>query len=96
MDSNNHYVYMLECADGTYYTGYTNQLEKRLSLHQRGKGAKYTRGRSPVELVYKNAFRSKGEALKEEYRIKQLTRKQKEQLIREGNNAYEDATELSE
>lgn len=72
---------MLKCCDGTYYTGYTNNLEKRLKVHQMGKGAKYTRGRTPVELIYSQDFETKTDAMQEEYRIKQLTRDQKEDYI---------------
>ncbi|RBW67625.1 GIY-YIG nuclease family protein [Bacillus taeanensis] len=78
---NNYYVYILECGDGTLYTGYTNNLKRRLLVHQQGKGAKYTRGRQPVELVYEKTFLTKREAMQEEYRIKQLSRNQKKQLI---------------
>lgn len=76
-----HYIYILECCDGSYYTGYTNNLEKRIEKHQTGKGAKYTRGRTPVQLLFSEVYESKREALQEEYRIKQLTRQQKEQFI---------------
>jgi putative endonuclease len=76
-----HYVYILECKDGTYYTGYTNNIEKRMKAHQEGKGAKYTRGRTPIRLVFEKAFESKSEAMKEEYKIKNLSRTEKEGLI---------------
>lgn len=75
------YVYILRCKDGTYYTGWTNDLEARLQAHRGGKGAKYTRGRSPLSLVYSEVLSTKEEALKREYEIKQLTRKKKEELI---------------
>lgn len=75
------YVYILRCKDGTYYTGWTNDLEARLQAHRDGKGAKYTRGRSPLSLVYSEVLSTKEEALKREYEIKQLTRKKKEELI---------------
>lgn len=75
------YVYVLECADKTLYTGYTNDLDKRLKAHNSGKGAKYTRSRRPVRLIYSECFESKSEALKREYQIKQLTRIQKLKLI---------------
>jgi 16S rRNA (cytidine1402-2'-O)-methyltransferase len=78
---NNHYVYILECRDGTYYTGYTTDVERRLKQHLEGKGAKYTRGRSPVQLVYQQSFCTKTEAMQEEYRIKQLKRQEKQHLI---------------
>jgi putative endonuclease len=75
------YVYILECADGTYYTGYTPDLAKRIDLHNIGKGAKYTRGRGPVTLIWYREFKYFRKAVAEERRIKQLTRKQKELLI---------------
>ncbi|SFB93843.1 GIY-YIG nuclease family protein [Butyrivibrio sp. YAB3001] len=75
------YTYILKCADGTYYCGWTNNLEKRLKTHNEGKGGKYTRARLPVELVYYEEFETKEEAQSREWHIKQLTRKQKEQLI---------------
>lgn len=78
-----HYVYILECSDGSYYTGYTNNLEKRIERHQAGKGAKYTRGRTPVQLLYSKEYELKTDAMQEEYRIKQLSREQKEQIIKE-------------
>ena len=76
-----HYAYIVKCSDGTYYTGYTNDLEKRLLAHNAGKGAKYTRNRLPVEMVYFEEYEDKSEAMKREYDIKRLTRKQKEKLI---------------
>lgn len=76
-----HYVYILECCDGSYYTGYTNNLEKRLQKHQSGKGAKYTRGRTPVQLLFSEEYPTKSEALQEEYRIKQLSREQKGKYV---------------
>lgn len=75
------YVYMLRCADGTLYTGWTSDLARRVKAHNSGHGAKYTRSRTPVELVYSEELADKTEALKREYAIKQLTREQKEQLI---------------
>ena len=77
-----HYVYILKCADDTLYTGWTTDVEKRLKAHNSGKGAKYTRARLPVELVYTEVFIDKIEAQKREYAIKQLTRSEKEALIR--------------
>ena len=76
-----HYAYIVKCSDGTYYTGYTNDLEKRLLAHNAGKGAKYTRNRLPVEIVYFEEYEDKSEAMKREYAIKRLTREQKEKLI---------------
>ena len=75
------YTYILRCADGTYYTGYTPDLEKRLLTHNGGKGAKYTRSRLPVTLVYFEEYKDKSEAMAREYRIKKMSRKEKEKLI---------------
>jgi putative endonuclease len=75
------YVYILKCSDDTLYTGWTNDLDKRINDHQEGRGAKYTRGRRPVELIYHEIMDSKSDALKREYAIKQLTRSQKLNLI---------------
>lgn len=75
------YTYMVRCADGTLYTGWTNDLTKRLQVHNAGKGAKYTASRRPVELVYTEEHPDKITAMQREYAIKQLTRKEKEQLI---------------
>lgn len=76
-----HFVYILKCVDKTYYTGYSVDIIKRVKTHNSGIGAKYTRSRLPVELVYWKEFPTKSEAMSEEYRIKQLTRKQKKELI---------------
>ena len=76
-----HYVYILRCQDGTLYTGYTTDLKAREAAHNCGRGAKYTRGRRPVTLVYSKGFRSVGKALTREYTVKQLTRAEKEALI---------------
>ena len=75
------YTYMVKCSDGTLYTGWTTDLEHRVKAHNDGEGAKYTRSRRPVELVYYEEYATKDEAMKREYSIKQLTRKQKEKLI---------------
>ena len=76
------YTYMVKCADGTLYTGWTNNVEKRLKAHNEGKaGAKYTRAKRPVELVYYEGFSTKEEAMSREYAIKQLTRKEKLKLM---------------
>lgn len=82
--SSNYIVYMLQCGDGSLYTGITNDLEKRLLAHTSGKGAKYTRGRGPFTVVYTQSFQSKSEALKAEHRIKSMDRAHKLQLIAEG------------
>ncbi|WP_076608950.1 GIY-YIG nuclease family protein [Natronorubrum thiooxidans] len=76
-----HVVYVLECADGSLYTGYTSDLERRVREHNAGDGAKYTRGRTPVELKYTERFESKSTAMSREYEIKQLTRREKERLV---------------
>lgn len=76
-----HYTYMLKCKDNTYYTGYTNDLEKRLKAHNEGKGAKYTKGRGPVELIYYEEYEDKHTAMRREWEIKRLTRKEKEEMI---------------
>ena len=70
-------LYIVQCSDGSYYTGITDNLPRRLSEHNAGKGAKFTRGRGPVVLQYCRHMGSKSDALKEEYRIKQLPRKEK-------------------
>jgi putative endonuclease len=75
------YVYILECSDLTLYTGISNDVEKRIDTHNNKKGAKYTKTRTPVKLVYQQSFETKSLAAKEEWRIKQLTRNQKILLI---------------
>lgn len=76
------YTYMVKCADGTLYTGWTNNVEKRLKAHNEGKaGAKYTRAKRPVELVYYEGYATKQEAMSREYAIKQLTRKEKLKMM---------------
>lgn len=75
------YVYMLRCADGTLYTGWTSDLARRVKAHNSGHGAKYTRSRKPVTLVYSEEAADKPAALKREYAIKQLSHEQKEKLI---------------
>ncbi|MDL0437292.1 MULTISPECIES: GIY-YIG nuclease family protein [unclassified Niallia] len=82
METANHYFYVLLCRDNTYYAGYTNNLEKRIKTHNEGKGAKYTRARRPVQLIYKEVFTDKSQALKAEYAFKQLSRKEKESYMR--------------
>jgi len=79
------YVYIVECSDGTFYTGWTNNLEKRIFMHSKGIGAKYTKGRGPVKLMYYEEFQDKKDAMRREYEIKKLTRKQKEILILKNN-----------
>ena len=75
------YTYIVKCNDGTLYTGWTNNLEKRIKDHNDGKGAKYTKARLPVELVYYEIFETKEEAMSREYAIKRLSRREKEELI---------------
>ena len=77
------YTYILKCSDNTLYTGWTNNLEKRIKDHNDGNGAKYTKPRRPVELVYFEEFETKEEAMKREYAIKRLSRIQKELLIQQ-------------
>ena len=76
------YTYILTCRDGTLYTGWTNDLEKRLRIHNEGKGAKYTKSRRPVVLAYFEEFNTKQEAMRREWEIKQMGRQQKLELIR--------------
>jgi putative endonuclease len=76
-----HFVYIVRCADGTLYTGYARDPEARARAHNSGRGAKYTAGRRPVQLVYREAFRSARKALAREYAVKQLTRAQKDALV---------------
>ena len=75
------YVYMLRCGDGTLYTGVTDNVERRLAAHRSGRGAKYTRGRGPLELVYQEQVPDKSAALRREYQIKRLPKQEKEGLI---------------
>ena len=75
------YTYILTCADGSLYTGWTDDLEKRLAAHNAGKGGKYTRSRRPVRLSYYEEFEQKTEAQSREWQIKQLTREQKLKLM---------------
>lgn len=75
------YTYILECRDGTYYTGWTNNLDKRVKDHNAGKGAKYTKARLPVSLIYHEEFQTKEEAMRREYAIKHMTRSEKGKLI---------------
>ena len=75
------YLYILRCKDGSLYTGITTDVEKRLEAHRTGKGAKYTRGRAPLELVYREECGDHSQALKRELEIKALTREQKQNLI---------------
>ena len=76
------YTYILECSDGSLYTGWTNDLEKRIQAHNEGKGAKYTKGRRPVKLVYTEEFGTKEEAMRREYAIKRMSKREKKKLIK--------------
>lgn len=77
----NNYTYIVECSDHTLYTGWTNDLEKRIRAHNEGKGAKYTKSRRPVRLVYFETFSTKEEAMSREYRIKKMSRQEKIRLF---------------
>ena len=79
------YVYMLRCGDNTLYTGATDNIPRRLAAHQAGKGAKYTRGRGPLELVYQEKLPDKSAALRREIEIKRLSKPEKERLIKSQN-----------
>lgn len=79
--SQENFTYIVKCSDGSLYTGWTNDLDKRLKAHNSGRGAKYTKTRRPVELVYYEKFLTKQEAMSREARIKQLSRSQKLELI---------------
>ncbi|MGM0471056.1 MAG: GIY-YIG nuclease family protein [Bacillota bacterium] len=76
-----HFTYILECADKTLYTGYTTDLERRIREHNSGNGAKYTRGRRPVELVYSEEYATRSKAQQREYEIKQYSRQEKLELV---------------
>jgi putative endonuclease len=82
------FVYILQCQDGTYYTGYTPDLKNRLKLHNKGKGAKYTRNRRPVKLVWYKEYCYFKRAFKKESAIKKLSRKQKEKLMIKAPNYF--------
>jgi putative endonuclease len=79
------FVYILKCADNSLYTGWTNNLEKRIDKHNSGNGAKYTRGRLPVELVYFESFETREEAMTREIRIKRMSRSQKIELTKKSS-----------
>ncbi|WP_089815523.1 GIY-YIG nuclease family protein [Halomicrobium zhouii] len=79
--SDDHFVYVLRCADESLYTGYTTDVERRVDEHDCGEGAKYTRGRTPVELVHVEAFGSRSAAMRREWEVKQLSRAEKEALV---------------
>ena len=86
MENEEHYFYVVSCKDDSLYAGYTNNLKRRIKLHNEGKGAKYTCARRPVRLVYSKGFPTKSEAMKVEYAFKQWDRKKKlNYLIKEGS-----------
>jgi putative endonuclease len=76
-----HYVYVVECSDGTLYTGYTTDVDRRVEEHNAGEGAKYTRGRTPVTLVHAEVYDDRGEAMSREAEIKSMPREAKEALV---------------
>ena len=82
------YVYMLRCRDGSLYTGWTNDLDKRVKTHQSGQGGRYTRSRLPVKLVYFETYPTKQEAMRREYEIKHMSRKKKEEVIQLGTGVF--------
>ena len=84
-----YHIYILLCSDNTYYTGFTTDVEKRLAEHNSGKGAKYTRARTPCKLVYTESFEDKSSALKREWEIKhRFNREDKERLLRNKKIIY--------
>ncbi|WP_010285193.1 GIY-YIG nuclease family protein [Bacillus timonensis] len=96
MERNKHFFYVVECKDGTFYAGYTTDVGERLKKHNEGKGAKYTRGRGPITLLFAQEFETKEEAMRAEYRFKQLKRPEKERLLAmESGERYVAAKELS-
>ena len=88
----NNYTYLLRCADGSLYCGWTNDLDKRLAAHNSGTASKYTRSRLPVELIYAERHDTKQEAMSREYRIKRLPKHQKLQLIDSESNILQNTT----
>ena len=80
MSNNKFYTYLILTENNTFYCGYTNDIDKRYEKHKNGKGAKYTKANKPVKLAYLAEYQTKSEAMKEEYRIKQLSRQEKELL----------------
>ena len=77
-----YFVYIVECKNGTYYTGYTNNLENRVKLHNSGRGAKYLKGKLPVKLVFAKPYRYYKNALNKEKEVKKFSRREKEALVR--------------
>lgn len=89
MENNEHFFYVLTCRDGSFYGGYTNNLDRRVKLHNEGKGAKYTRSRGPVVLTFFKGYQSKSEALKAEWHFKHLTRKKKIEFLRKEMSGFD-------
>lgn len=85
-----HYVYILQCGDDSLYTGYSTDVERRVREHREGTGAKYTRGRGPLELVHVESFDSQSTAMAREYEIKQLSRGRKDRLVGESETQSTD------
>lgn len=89
-----YYTYMVKCRDGTIYSGYTVDLQKRVNVHNSGKGAKYTRARLPVKLAYYEEFLNKKDALKREREFKKYTHKQKEYIIKNNGKEFKENTSI--
>lgn len=85
-----YFAYIIRCADGTLYTGYTDDIARREAIHNSGRGAKYTRSRLPVKMVYHESFATRSEAMKREYAIKRLSREQKLKLISDHSNTRQE------
>ena len=93
MEGKTNYTYLLRCSDGTLYCGWTNDLEKRLAAHNAGKGGKYTRARRPVTLVWREAFDTKQEAMRREFRLKRMPRGEKLRLIEQDGGRIDSLSE---
>ena len=85
-----YYVYILRCKDGTYYTGHAKDAQKRYDMHKKGRGARYTRIHEPEELVYVEAFETRGDAMRREHKIKKFSHDKKQQLIRDNGSSETD------
>jgi putative endonuclease len=90
-----HYAYLLRCADGTFYAGYTTDPERRVAEHDAGEGAKYTRGRTPVELVHLESFPDRSAAMSREYELKQLSHDAKAALAERETGVDDETAEES-
>ena len=88
------YTYIVRCCDNTLYTGWTTDLDRRMEAHNSGKGAKYTRSRRPVELIYAERFDTKQEAMRREWEIKQLSREEKQLLIKQYTSLMREAAKV--